>query len=333
MKGTKQHRRTGAVRDDCFSFDAVVWLFLAVFLVVCSLLAGCIDSGQTTEEETLQEEEYQIYYLNSGGTKLIAEEYKTGTKEELELVNELMTQFQTVPKEVECQVALSDKVEYQGCRLEQSVLYLYFDSNYAAMEPTREILCRSALARTLTQLSFVEHIMIYSGEQPLMDRNGNLVGMISASDFISGITDINDFEKRSMTLYFANAEGTMLVAEEREVIHNTNTSLERLVISELVKGPTELGHYPVLPADVKVLGMNVNENICYLNFDDVFLKNSLDIKPELPIYAIVNSLSELSSVNKVQITVNGSADAVFRDSIPLNTIFERNLDFIGGEKN
>lgn len=296
-------------------------------------MTGCGSSRQDEGTETLQEKQYQIYYLNSGGTRLISEEYTTDATEEIELINELMTQIQTVPKEVECQVVLSDKVEYQGYRLEQSVLYLYFDSNYAAMEPTREILCRTALARTLTQLSFVDHIMIYSGEQPLMDRNGNLVGMISASDFISSISDVNDFEKRKIILYFADDEGNLLVPEEREVIHNTNTSLERLVVSELIKGPAEPGHYPVLPADMKILGMNVNENICYLNFDDAFLKSSLDVKPELPIYAIVNSLSELSSVNKVQITVNGTAEAVFRDTIPLNTTFERNLDYIGGEKN
>lgn len=295
-------------------------------------MTGC-GSRQAERTETLPESQYQIYYLNSGGTRLISEEYTTDTTEEIELINELMTQIQTVPKEVECQVVLSDKVEYQGYRLEQSVLYLYFDSNYAAMEPTREILCRTALARTLTQLSFVDHIMIYSGEQPLMDRNGNLVGMISASDFISSISDVNDFEKRKIVLYFADDEGNLLVPEEREVIHNTNTSLERLVVSELIKGPAEPGHYPVLPADMKILGMNVNENICYLNFDDAFLKSSLDVKPELPIYAIVNSLSELSSVNKVQITVNGTAETVFRDTIPLNTTFERNLDYIGGEKN
>lgn len=52
----------------------------------------------------------------------------------------------------------------------------------------------------------------------------------------------------------------------------------------------------------------------------------------IPIYSIVNSLSGLTSVNKVQITINGSTDVMFRDSISLNTMFERNLD-IGGTDN
>lgn len=307
----------------------ILCLFLFCMLL---MLAGC-QKDEILPEEIAGETEnsYQISYLNSNGTGMISVEYRTKTTDEKELIQELISNFQTVPKEIECQVALPEKVEYQEYRLEQSVLYLYFDSNYAEMDAGREILCRAALAQTLTQLPFVDYIMIYSGEQPLMDKSGNPVGMFSESDFISSITDVNDFEKKTVVLYFTDAEGTTLVPEERELIHNINSSMERLVVSELIKGPKETGHSPVLSSDTKILGIYVNENVCYLNFDESFLKNSLDVKPEIPIYAIVNSLSELSTINKIQITVNGSSDVLFRDTLPLNTIFERNLDYIGGK--
>lgn len=297
-------------------------------------LAGCqVTENAPTESAEETGKEYKVSYMNSTGTGLVSVSYFTETTDQMVLVSELMEQFMNVPKEVECQVALSDKVAYQGARLEQSVLYVYFDSNYAAMDSVREILCRSALAKTLTQLTFVDHVMIYSGEQPLMDHNGNPVGMFSDSDFISSITDVNEFERRTVILYFTDEEGTALFPEERELIHNVNSSMEKLVVSELIKGPEESGHSPVLPADVKLLGVSIKDNICYLNFDDTFLKSSLEVKPEIPIYAIVNSLSELSSVNKIQITIKGYPDVMFRDTLSLNSIFERNLDFIGGNKN
>ena len=53
----------------------------------------------------------------------------------------------------------------------------------------------------------------------------------------------------------------------------------------------------------------------------------LDVKEYIPVYSIVNSLAAVSSVNKVQIAVNGSQDVMFRDSISLNQLFERNLDY------
>ena len=67
-----------------------------------------------------------------------------------------------------------------------------------------------------------------------------------------------------------------------------------------------------------------------MNFDAAFLNNSLEVKDYIPIYSIVNSLSELSNVNRVQITVNGSQEVTFRENISLNTLFERDLDYIGG---
>ena len=50
-------------------------------------------------------------------------------------------------------------------------------------------------------------------------------------------------------------------------------------------------------------------------------------------YSIVDSLAELSTVRRVQIRINGSQDDVFRDQIPLSTVFERNYDYIVGGKN
>ena len=78
------------------------------------------------------------------------------------------------------------------------------------------------------------------------------------------------------------------------------------------------------------MNVSLNENICYINFDSTFLNNTLEVKEYIPIYSIVNSLSEISTVSKVQITINGSQDVMFRDVISLNTQFERNLE-IGTE--
>ena len=152
------------------------------------------------------------------------------------------------------------------------------------------------------------------------------MGMLSDSDFIESISDVNTFERTRLTLFFADETGTKLLPEERDVVHSINTSMEKLVVEELLKGPQSGGKIATLPSDVKLLNVSVNENVCYINFDTAFLNNSLEVKEYIPIYSIVNSLCEISYVNKVQITINGSQDAMFRDVISLNTQFERNLE-------
>ena len=58
-----------------------------------------------------------------------------------------------------------------------------------------------------------------------MDRQGNPVGMLSATDFIMNTSNVNAYEKTELTLYFADETGNRLVPEKREVVHNINTCL------------------------------------------------------------------------------------------------------------
>lgn len=307
-------------------------VLLTVLLLagVCALmLTGC--GGNDSLEEG--EQAYQIYYLNTTATRMAPQEYRTKTQDTDQLIEELMDGFRHVPADLDCQAALSDKVVYQGFRRDGMVLYLFFDNNYTSMKAEREILCRAALVKTLTQVAGVDYVSIYSGDQPLMSAGGMPVGIMAASDFVDDISDVNAYESTELTLYFTDAAGEKLYAEKREVMHNINTSAEKVVLEELISGPEQWGLKPTLDSSIKVLNVSVNENVCYLNFDGAFLNNALEVKDYIPIYSIVNSLSELTGISRVQIAVNGSQEVLFRDSISLNTTFERNLDYIGGNEN
>jgi germination protein M len=63
-------------------------------------------------------------------------------------------------------------------------------------------------------------------------------------------------------------------------------------------------------------------------FDSTFLQNSLEVADYIPIYAIVNSLSELSNISRVQFVIDGSQDAVFREQISLAGTLSRDLNYI-----
>ena len=65
-----------------------------------------------------------------------------------------------------------------------------------------------------------------------------------------------------------------------------------------------------------------------MNLDEGFLNQNYEIAEPVVIYSIVNSLTELTSVNKVQISVNGDSNRRYRQKLELNTMFERNLDYM-----
>ena len=244
-----------------------------------------------------------------------------------------MGQLRSVPQELDSQSAIPEKVEYRGFHREETVVYLTFSDSYNSMKADQEILCRAALARTLTQAEGVNYISILAGEQPLLNSKGQPVGVISGNDFIDSISDVNAYEKTTLTLYFTDEKGELLYPETREVVHNVNTSMAQLVLEELIAGPEAFRLCPTIPSTTELINVSVNDNVCYINFDEDFLSGSgtLAVADYIPIYSIVNSLAEAAGINRVQISVNGSGNVKFRDSISLDTQFERNLDYIGGK--
>ena len=208
-------------------------------------------------------------------------------------------------------------------------MYLVFDSAYSLLSRITEILSRAAIVRTLTQIEGVETVVFYINEQPLMDALNQPVGQMKASDFIDDLGgDINDYQKTVLTLYYTNEQGNKLMECKRELVYNNAVSMERLVMEQLIKGPTEDGMYPVLPSDTKLLTISTREGVCYVNLDASFLTGSVNTNEVVPVYAIVNSLVELPAVNKVQIAINGETTRRYREFVSLDTLFERNLDII-----
>lgn len=306
---------------------------LFLVLLVCLLgLTGC--KGRRELGGEAAGNVYKIYYLNSAMTRLDPQDYtmpqKTSDSDDTQIdweIIRLIEQLKTVPKDLDRQAAVPDKVGFERYKLEDKVLYLYFDNNYSMMNSTREILCRASLVRTLTQVKGVDYVAVYTAEQPLMDSAGSPVRPMANSDFIDNISNVNSYEKTELVLYFSDGTGEKLVRETRDVVHSVNTSLEKLIVEQLIAGPGRQGMNPTLPKETKLLNVSVNENVCYINFDSTFLNNTLEVKEYIPIYSIVNSLAAVTTINKVQITVNGSQEFMFRDSISLNQLFERNLDY------
>ena len=77
-----------------------------------------------------------------------------------------------------------------------------------------------------------------------------------------------------------------------------------------------------------MLNVTVKDGICYVNFNSAFLTQPYSVSAEATIYSIVNSLSELTGVNKVQISIEGDSSVIYKETISLTTPFERNLDLV-----
>jgi len=107
-------------------------------------------------------------------------------------------------------------------------------------------------------------------------------------------------------------------------------SKEEFIVKRLIEGPDEKEYNRIFSKDIKLISVMTTDNICYVNFNSNFLTEQIVGSPELAIYSIVNSLSELNYVHKVQIMVNGDTNVSFK-GVKLDNAFIRNLDYIENE--
>lgn len=298
---------------------------LLFLLLLCVLaLTGC---GKTKEDDGKQK--IEVYYLNKEETKISSEAYRVQSTELGRQIEELLHVMAQMPEEVENKAVISNAFMVLDAAVEEGKLILTVDEGYRSLTATTEVLTRAALVRTLTQLKGIDYVSMQVRDEPLTDRSGNPVGIMEASMFVDNAGDeINAYEKVRLTLYYTEETGTKLVEASKTLVFNTNISLEKLVMEQLIAGPGKGELYPTIHPDTKINNVTVKDGICYVNLNETFLTQVTNATSEVTIYSIVNSLIELPNVNKVQISINGNTDGTYRESIPFSTVFERNLELI-----
>lgn len=281
------------------------------------------------EEKVDQTRIYSVYYINNGETKVEMHEHYMEAEELEDQVTELLNALATTPAKLEYKAPLGMGFQVQNVEIKMGKVLLDVTENYYDMSVTTEVLVRAAIVRTLTQLSQINFVSITVNGNPLVDSLGNIVTTMNRDQFVENDGNaINTYEEVKLKLYFANEAGDRLIAANRTKEYNTNISLEKLIVEELIKGPSVDGLYPTINPSTKVASVTVKDGVCYVNLDETFLTQPYNVSAEVTIYSITNSLVELSNVNKVQISINGDNSGTYREKYSLTTYFERNLDIV-----
>ena len=300
------------------------WIrFFLLGVLLCLGMAGC--SGQNEEEES----GYRIWYINKDETRL-AYEYREMRAENTEgLLNEALEFLREEPEDENYKPPLPEDVRIESYEIEHNQLYLNFSVEYMDMLKVYEVLCRAALVRTLCQIPEIDYIVFRVADQPLMDLRGKAIGLMNEDQFIENAgEEINAYRTADLTLYYTNETGDKLVSQRVPMEYNSNISLEKLIVERLIDGPPYEGAYPTIPANTRLVSVSVRDGICYVNLDAGFLETGYNVTESIPIYSIVNSLIRNTDAQKVQISIDGETNRIFRESISFDTIFERNEELV-----
>lgn len=297
-----------------------------ILLMILMLFALC---GCSEEESIHTENTYAVYFEGAEAYSLTTEYREVFGEDIQELAFNLLEAMGAPEKwgntSLFPQTGLVSRVNLEN----GDVLNVYMTEQYSQLSVSDEVLLRAGVVKTLIQLEEVQYVAFYVNEQPLIDVTGKPVGIMSADSFLdSRGENLSNYEQVELTLYYGNPAGTGLIETMQETTISGTFSKERQVVNALLTGPDTDGLVGTMPQGTSLISVSVKNNICYVNFNSNFLTGDLAVSPDVTIYSLVNSLTDLSNISKVQIMVEGDSSKKFCETIPLNVPFERNLDYV-----
>lgn len=300
--------------------------WLGMLLLQAVVMAGC---GREEPDGT----PIDISYLNKNETKLVAETHYLTSTDTKDMIVEVLTLLCSVPDNKELKATLTSGINIITYTYDGEQVIVSLGEKYKELSRTTEVLTRAALVRSLTNIPEVNYVMLTVNGESLTDTSGNAIGVMTADMFVNNAgTQVEAVESKvTLRLYFANEEGDGLVAVNRELAHNadvSNVPMEKLVVEQLISGPASDETYPTISPGTKLVNSTVKDGVCYLIFDSTMLTAVNNVTTDVTVYSIVNSLVELSNINKVQISIDGNKDGKFRDKYEASTVFERNLSLV-----
>lgn len=135
--------------------------------------------------------------------------------------------------------------------------------------------------------------------------------------------------QETVTLHFVNEEYVItgdeslekIITEEREVEYG-DLSLEEVIVRELMAGPKEEGLNTLIPDYVELLGVEVEDGTAFVDFAGEGLSGG-SMQESFTIRQIVDSLTELDSVDRVQFLIDGQKAESLMGHITITEPFER----------
>ncbi len=312
-----------------------------LFLSVCLLTALCGCSGLhrlgsrfglgNADNET---QGYNIYYISQDETYLVPVSYKLQSTTEDKIVEETLHELGREPDSDKYRAVFSGKLQYKRYEYnrESKALNLYFGADYKKLSASEERLVRAAVVKTMTQFgSIIDYVSFNVDGTWISGEDGQTLKM-KGNDFITYIEmNTDSYKTAEYTLYFVTPDGKSLKGENVELTVDSVKPEAEPVLNALIRGPQDEGSRRSVSANTSVMNLYVKDGLCQVDFNQGFLEKIDGQNFGLNIYSVVNTLTSLDGINRVEITVDGKAIANAPDDQKLSGELTFNSLLTAGE--
>ena len=306
-------------------------IVLSIFIVL--LFIGCFFGVRyITNKNDMIDVGIDVYFKEVKTSLMKSERHEIKGETNEDIVISVLEELKLGPRDEALVGIIPEEVEFKSVNIDKNVITVDVSSEYNDLSYGEELMVRAAIVNTLSGLDFIDYVRITVEGFEIKNSEGEPIGLMSSEDYIT-TPSISPEPKnyKTVKLYFANKDATAFNIEERQIEVNPNEPLEKYIIEELIKGPKVEGNYVTVPSETKLRSIKTEttDGICYVDLSSDFVtKHTGGSTGEwFTIYSIVNSLTELENIKKVQFLIEGEKQQNFKGHIDFSTLFEADLTY------
>ncbi len=306
-----------------------IWMLV----VMAFLLAACgADEGPITE--TIESDQLNIYLVNSTSDTLVEVGVDVDTTSLDSQLADVLKKLSYGDDEEGLLPTLPEADMIESIELDGSRVIVHVTDKFLAMDEVDLLICRSSLIKSITAIKGIESIEFYNDGLPLKDDEGKVYGAFYQDDVVTHSNTANNMaQERPVTLYYPDNNGEHLVKVTKSISLRAGEALEASLIEELMVLPTVSDVVSPIPEGTIVKNIHVTDGICYVDFNEAFRGNHYggSTGELMTVYSIVNTLTELPNVSRVQFLIEGEKMVTYKGHLDFSQLFEYNIELIGKE--
>lgn len=293
--------------------------FVISIIVVISIIFML---GSNIKNNALNTNNLKIYYVDKLFNVLNYEETSLG--EVSEIIETTFLKMKEIPKTSGLSPAIPQDIDLINYNLYDNILTLNITENYYSLSNIEKIFLKSSLVLTYTNNSIfnlnilnIKEVNILVNDYEILSSFGEVTGTMSTENVL--INPVISAEKLAIIqaiLYFSDDSLNYLIPENKLLQIKQSQTLEYQIVEKIISGPTASKYVRTVPANTKIKNIKTEDGICYVDLSSEFLaKNTISVSEEIAIYSIVNSLTELEEINRVQFLIDGKKVDIYGSSI------------------
>lgn len=275
---------------------------VSTLLIIFMIMIMCSSCTEASSETT---SDIQLYYVSTVfnednlGLTLETETMEYTSEEQLD-VGTIIEQMITGPESGANIRSPIYKIDLVNWDVEENIASLTFSAGYGELQGLEHTLADACITLTLLQLDYLNGVIVtwIGNDEP---------EEIMTEQSFSLSQEWGTETEQEITLYYLGSDGRYLVSESQILVVEESEPIERYVIEELIRGPKNEAYRTLIPEGTEVLNVYTEKGTCYVDLSEAFLtgRSGDSLTNRLAVYSIVNSITNLKNVERVQILVNG----------------------------